>query len=535
MALAGHPDEEFRRYLLRGIEHGFRVGFDHSSSLVAARGNMPSAHSHPDVTSGYVDAEVREGRMIGPFRPGQIPDLHVNRMGVIPKGHIPGRWRLITDLSHPKGSSVNDGISPDLCSLRYTSVQRVARTAMLLGKGALMAKLDIKAAYRLVPVHPDDRPLLGIEWQGSHYVDGMLPFGLRSAPKVFTAVADALEWVIRQRGVTVVDHYLDDFVTLGRPASPECSQNLRTVLAVCEELGIPLAVDKLEGPADRLTFLGIEIDTQAGVLRLPPEKLVRLKAALVKWAAKKSCRRRQLESLIGTLQHASQVVRPGRSFLRQMIDLLRLPGATKGHHHIRLNRGFRADLRWWCTFAESWNGVTVVPRSAYPTATVTSDASGGWGCGAWSGSSWWQLQWPAAAYERHISFKELFAGLLACAAWGVRWRGLLVQWRCDNQAAVCTVRSRTCRDQGMMHLIRCLFFFEARFGFELLATHLPGRENILADDLSRNRLSNFLSKAQSPEPAPSPLDPAIAELLLDEAGWTSPTWTTRFATTVAEA
>ena len=450
---------------------------------------MPSAHSHPDVTSGYVDAEVREGRMIGPFRPGQIPDLHVNRMGVIPKGHIPGRWRLITDLSHPKGSSVNDGISPDLCSLRYTSVQRVARTAMLLGKGALMAKLDIKAAYRLVPVHPDDRPLLGIEWQGSHYVDGMLPFGLRSAPKVFTAVADALEWVIRQRGVTMVDHYLDDFVTLGRSASPECSQNLRTVLAVCEELGVPLAVDKLEGPADRLTFLGIEIDTQAGVLRLPPEKLVRLKAALVKWAAKKSCRRRQLESLIGTLQHASQVVRPGRSFLRQMIDLLRLPGATKGHHHIRLNRGFRADLRWWCTFAESWN----------------------------------------------ISFKELFAGLLACAAWGVRWRGLLVQWRCDNQAAVCTVRSRTCRDQGMMHLIRCLFFFEARFGFELLATHLPGRENILADDLSRNRLSNFLSKAQSPEPAPSPLDPAIAELLLDEAGWTSPTWTTRFATTVAEA
>ena len=63
----------------------------------------------------------------------------------------------------------------------------------MLGRGAVLAKLDVKAAYRLIPVHPDNRRLLGFEWQGSHYVDGMLPFGLRSAPIIFTAVADAME------------------------------------------------------------------------------------------------------------------------------------------------------------------------------------------------------------------------------------------------------------------------------------------------------------------------------------------------------
>ena len=116
------------------------------------------------------------------------PGLHINRMGVVPKGHTPGRWRLITDLSHPVGVSVNDGIQSELCSLRYTSVESAAAAAQRLGRGALLAKLDIKG---LVPVHPQDRYLLGVEWGGAFYVDGALPFGLRSAPKIFTAVADA--------------------------------------------------------------------------------------------------------------------------------------------------------------------------------------------------------------------------------------------------------------------------------------------------------------------------------------------------------
>ena len=74
------------------------------------------------------------------------------RMGVVPTGHTPGRWGLITDLSYPEGASVNDGIRRDLCSLRYTSVEAVAAAAQRLGEGTLLAKLDIKSAYRFVPV-----------------------------------------------------------------------------------------------------------------------------------------------------------------------------------------------------------------------------------------------------------------------------------------------------------------------------------------------------------------------------------------------
>ncbi len=66
-------------------------------------------------------------------------------------------------------------------------------SSIALGRGALIAKIDIKAAYKLVPVFPEDRQWLAMQWNGKLYVDGMLPFGLRSAPKNFNALAGALE------------------------------------------------------------------------------------------------------------------------------------------------------------------------------------------------------------------------------------------------------------------------------------------------------------------------------------------------------
>ena len=61
------------------------------------------------------------------------------------------------------------------------------------GVGTKLAKLDIESAYRVIPVHPDDRPLMDMVWRGRLYVDTVLPFGLRSAPKILSAAADATQ------------------------------------------------------------------------------------------------------------------------------------------------------------------------------------------------------------------------------------------------------------------------------------------------------------------------------------------------------
>ena len=137
------------------------------------------------------------------------------------------------DLSSPTDASVNDGIQKEVCSLSYTSVDVVAEKILALGKGALIAKMDIKQAYRMVLVNPADCWLLGMRWDGKVFVDKTLPFGLRSAPFIFSAVADALAWIMKQRGVSFVDHYIDDFVTLGAPLSTQCATNLQIMTDTC--------------------------------------------------------------------------------------------------------------------------------------------------------------------------------------------------------------------------------------------------------------------------------------------------------------
>lgn len=186
---------------------------------------------------------------------------------------------------------------------------------------------------------------------------------------------------------------------------------------MCQILGVPMAVHKRKGPTTCLIFLGIEIDTVAGELRLP--------TLLAQWGDRRACTRKELESLIGLLCHACKVVRSGRAFLRRMFDLLhsvRLPpnSATP----IRFNLGFRSDLAWWREFIPAWNGVSFLPPPAHlPRTEMASDASGSWGAGAWHGAAWFQLQWDPSSQGLSIAEKELIPIVLACEAWGSSWQG----------------------------------------------------------------------------------------------------------------
>ena len=181
-----------------------------------------------------------------------------------------------------------------------------------------------------------------MRWKGQLYVDTTLPFGLWSAPKIFTALADALEWILIQKGVTTLCHYLDDFLTMGGKDSLECENNLQVILEVCEWLGVPLKSTKIEGPSASLTFLGIQLDTDTMEVRLPQDKLEQLMTLLAEWRRRKRCTKRELLSLIGKLNHAAKVVIAGRLFLRRMIGVAY--SVRELHHWVHLNEGFRSDL-----------------------------------------------------------------------------------------------------------------------------------------------------------------------------------------------
>ena len=266
--LVCYPEPK-RSYVLSGIQFGFRVGFvPHLVSLRPRTGNLRSAALHPNVIDSYLAAEVAAGRVAGPLATPPWPHLHTSPFGVIEKNHQPGKWRLILDLSSPRGHSVNDGIPKDPFSLQYVTVDMAIKALLNLGPGALMAKFDVKAAYRNIPIHPADRFLLGMHWQDGYYIDLVLPFGLRSAPFIFDSVAAAVEWILKHNyGIRPLFHYLDDFLTMGPAGSPTCQQYVDTASEIFHRLGLPLHEEKCIGPSPVLTFLGIELDSIQQIAR----------------------------------------------------------------------------------------------------------------------------------------------------------------------------------------------------------------------------------------------------------------------------
>ena len=183
---------------------------------------MPSASSQPSVIDDYLHMELGKGRVAGSLFPSFTSPSH-QPFCSHPQKHQPGKWRLILDRSSPDGHGVNDGIREDPFAVQYMKVDDIIDGIMLLGRGTLLAKFDAESAYRVIPVHPNDHYLLGMQWQRNYFVDMALPFGLRLAPYIFSSVADLVEWFLKkQYDVNFLLHYLDDFHTLGPPNSQMC-------------------------------------------------------------------------------------------------------------------------------------------------------------------------------------------------------------------------------------------------------------------------------------------------------------------------
>ena len=106
---------------------------------------MQSAYLHKQVVDSYLQEELSMGRVAGPFANSLVPHDQISRFGVILKHHKPDSWRLIIDLSHPHNHSINDGIPSSLCSIKHITIDDAINQILSLGRGTMMAKIDIKS------------------------------------------------------------------------------------------------------------------------------------------------------------------------------------------------------------------------------------------------------------------------------------------------------------------------------------------------------------------------------------------------------
>ena len=412
-----------------------------------------------------------------------------------------GSTRLILDLSSPRGSSINDGIPKEPFSVKYAKFDDAVAMVALMPH-AYMGKIDIRHAFRLCPVHPDDWPLLVYCWDGRYYVDIVLPFGGRSSPFIFNSLADAFMWIATTSyKVTGALHYLDDYF-FAAPSIGICKSVMTGFQNMCSDLNVPLAREKTEGPTQCITFLGIEIDSINSCCRLPTRKLNDLHKLLDLWKTKVQCSKKELLSLIGSLSFAAKVVKPGRTFLRRLIDLSTTVSSLSDI--ILISNEAKEDIGWWQEFSPSWNGVALIqdPPVSDDSINLHTDASP-FGLGAVFGNSWLMVEVPHQARMSPIHILEFEAIMFAIFTWADKLRNKQVMLHCDNLAIVQVWTHGACRDRNLMVLVRKLFLFLARNNTHLILRHLPGKLNKQADALSRFQVNQFFYLNPVANPTPS--------------------------------
>ena len=229
--------------------------------------------------------------MAGPYTLPPLPNLRCSGLGVVPKKD--GGWRVICHLSAPEGRSINKFINPMHYSLHYHTIDSAISILNTLGCNCFMGKIDLKNAFRQVPVRREDWHLLGIQWQGSWYVDKCLPFDLHSSPTLFDQLATAVEWILHHNyKITHIIHYLDDFFTAGQSNSNKCESNMRNMNALCHQIGSPTKPEKEEGLATVITFLGILLDTRFMTASITRERKTELEQAMGNICGMRTCTKR---------------------------------------------------------------------------------------------------------------------------------------------------------------------------------------------------------------------------------------------------
>ena len=169
--LAGY-DLKLTEYLTKGFREGFSMDF-RGVIPGQCKNNLPSALEHPEVVTAKIDKELAAGRISGPFKTPPFHNLVTSPLGLVEK-KTPGQFRLIHNLSHPHGGSINSGIFKDCSTVQYASVDDAIKMIPKLGRGCFLAKTDVRNAFRILPLRPIEYHMFGFVWNNLYFYDRAL-------------------------------------------------------------------------------------------------------------------------------------------------------------------------------------------------------------------------------------------------------------------------------------------------------------------------------------------------------------------------
>ena len=406
-----------------------------------------------------------------------IPECpsYYSRIFLVPKKN--GKLRLIIDLS-----VLNRSVYTETFKME---TQRIVRNAVQLKDRAF--SLDLTDAYLHIPIHHRSRKYLRFTLRGRVYQFKALPFGLSTSPFVFTRLMIVIATFLRRRAITL-HPYLDYWLARNQNRR-KLLEHRQFIMSLINSLGLIINYEKSDlVPAQVFTFIGMEFLTHINIVRVPQARQMKILDSVRIFLQKTSVSARDFLSLLGQLNAAADFVMLGRLHIRPLQMSLHnqwQPQKFPLCHQIGITTKILQHLKWWLQEDLYRHGILM--KIDPPSHTIFTDASlSGWGARVEPEGLLFHGLWTEDQSRLHINVLEMKAIFLSLTRAVHKVKNSTVLVSTDNTTVVAYIRHQggthsTVLSEEVWNILNlCL-----AHNIQLLAKHIPGRFNTLADRMSR--------------------------------------------------
>lgn len=365
----------------------------------------------------------------------------------------------------------------------HFKIEDLRTVLKLITKDCFMTKIDLKDAYYLIKVHPNSRKYLRFQFKQELYEFNVLPFGLSTAPYIFTKVMKPIVRLLRSAGL-ISTNYLDDYWLMGQSYG-QCLYNTIQTKRLLTSLGFLINEEKSSCiPNKRCIFLGFVLDSEKFQVTLPTEKIDRVKLKIQKFLTLNRCKVREFARFIGLLISICPAVEYSWLYTKifERVKYLNLRPDDNYDKHMNLPVTLLPDLRWWHNAIQRpFNRI----REDTHDLEIFSDASTtGWGaaCGKGTASGLWSAQ----ERSQHINYLEILAAFFGLRVFAKELNNCQILLRIDNTTAISYInRMGGIQFPHLTNITRELWQWCECRKVHVMASYIRSSDNKTADEESR--------------------------------------------------
>ena len=432
-----------------------------------------------------LNAEISKLLLKGAIRPVNFTNAaFYSRLFLVPKKG--GDLRPVIDLSALNQFVINE----------HFQMENISCLKQILNQNDFTVKLDLKDAYLTVGVHEQSQHYLRFIWQRQLYQFQALPFGLCTAPRVFTKLLKPVITFLRTHNIRLLI-YLDDILIVGSVIKT-LKEQTGQVLGLLQSLGFIINFEKsVLSPSPVMEFLGLLVDSRTMIFYLPSHKVTKTIELCSALLQNRTVSLRELAQLLGFLELTRPAVWLAPLHFRHLqYCLIQQLAQNKGSYDglVCLQLLAMGKLQWWISNIHQVNGSLIHPPSC--EMTILSDASKlGWG--AVCDLQTTKGSWSSQERSLHINILELKAAFLAIQSFLKHKTNMSIKLRLDNTTAVSYINNKGgTHSPELMALTLELWTWCLSRDIYIQAEHLPGVQNCLADRASRTCIDSSDWKLQ---------------------------------------